>query len=104
MSPADPRPIVTLVYQAECPACREAKPEFALACRDLAAQVRGRLADIDKTKASFPVLYTPTIQLQLPHAYYLTDPTKTPMNRLGLRVWITLCLQDAARKAARSKP
>jgi hypothetical protein len=93
----DPRAVATLIYLDGCHACAGAKPEFDRAVASLAEHVRGRHVDIEKVRTTFPLTAFPTLLLQLPGRYVLTDPRETPMSAAAIRVWLMLGLQAARR-------
>ena len=69
-------PTLVLLYAPGCPACDDAKPEFA----KLAAKLphwKFALLNLDKPglNLDFVVQYTPTLHLALNGKRYVTDPS-----------------------------
>ena len=95
-------PVLTLIYQVGCPACEQAKPEFAT-LMSKQPKLMYRMADIDQTQVDFPVPYTPAFFVVMPGGVrYYTDAheMKGSVTWRKLENWLKKCAADYDARAA----
>lgn len=90
-------PTLVLLYAPGCPACDEAKPEFAKLAKALPHWKFG-LLNLDKPSVNldFVVKYTPTLHFAYKGKRFVTDPSIIgTFTEARLRQWLAAAVQKA---------